>query len=294
MANWMESGWGYRVQSQEQLLRTIDRISTYKAGRRFIWRGLPDATYDLQSSLGVELGRHAIAVDEAAIRSRELAILGAARSWPLGAELGAVANDLHMLAMLQHHGAPTRLLDVTSSPTTALWFACQRPQGGEADVPGALFAFDVTDIPEYWTANAPPTWGSLGDPLGWPLAGALQGSAEQTQPFLLRPSIPDARMRMQEGAFLAGAVPTVPSIPGLLAFNLAHGGAPGRQTLANLFEPLRRPQGMPRQLPFVAIVIPTRVKQRVQPHLRATYNRSRSILFPDVGGFVDALRDGEV
>jgi hypothetical protein len=294
VANWMRSGWGYRVISQEHLLRTIDRIGTYKAGRRFIWRGLPDATYDLQSSLGVALEQQGIAADEAAVRSRELRILEAARSWPLGAELGDVANDFHMLTMLRHHGAPARLLDVTSSPTTALWFACQKPRDATADAPGALFAFDVTDMPEYATANLSPTWGSLEDPLGWCLTAALLESAQRNRPFLLRPSIPDARMRMQEGAFLAGAVPLVPSIPGLLAFGLAHGGAPGRQTLADLFDPKVRPRGRPRQLPFVVVVIPTRVKRQVERHLRATYNRSRSVLFPDVGGFVDALREDEV
>ena len=294
MANWMRSGWGYRVHSQEHLLRTIDRIGTYKAGRRFIWRGLPDAKYDLQSSLGLALEREGIPADEAAVRTRELQILQAALSWPLGAELGDVANDLHMLSMLRHHGAPARLVDVTSSPTTALWFACQRPRHAAADVPGALFAFDVTDMPEYGTAYLTPTWGDLEDPLGSCLTGALAESAQRNAPFLLRPSIPDARMRMQEGAFLAGTVPTDPSIPGLLAFGLAHGGAPGQQTLASLFDPRVRPRGRPRQLPFVVVVVPTRVKRQVQRHLRATYNRSRSVLFPDVGGFVDALREGEV
>jgi hypothetical protein len=78
VANWMRSGWGYRVRSQEHLLRTIDRIGTYKAGRRFIWRGLPDAKYDLQSSLGLALEREGIAAGEAAVRSRELQILQAA------------------------------------------------------------------------------------------------------------------------------------------------------------------------------------------------------------------------
>ena len=295
MANWMKSGWGYRVTSQEHLLRTIDRIGTYKAGRRFIWRGLPDARYDLQCSLGVALALQATTTNEAAVRSREVQILQAARAWPLGAELGEVANDLHMLAMLQHHGAPTRLLDVTSSPTTALWFACQRPGDTHPDVPGALFAFDVTDIPEHTTANRPsPTYATLANPLAWPLTSALDESAQRNRPFLLRPSIPDARMRMQEGAFLAGTVPAVPSIPGVLAFHLAHGGRPGRETLASLFDPGTRPRGKPRQLPFVAVVIPTRVKRQVQRHLIATYNRSRSVLFPDVGGFVDALRRGEV
>jgi hypothetical protein len=49
-----------------------------------------------------------------------------------------------------------------------------------------------------------------------------------------------------------------------------------------------------RDSSLVVVVIPTRVKWQMQRHLRATYNRSRSVLFPDVGGFVDVLREGEV
>ena len=71
---------------------------------------------------------------------------------------------------------------MTSNPTTALWFACQKPRDAAADAPGALFAFDVTDIPEYATAYLAPTWGDLSDPLGWCLTGALAESAQRNGP----------------------------------------------------------------------------------------------------------------
>ncbi len=45
-------------------------------------------------------------------------------------------------ALLQHHGAATRLLDVTRDPIIALWFAIE-DEGVESD--GALIGIDVTD-----------------------------------------------------------------------------------------------------------------------------------------------------
>jgi hypothetical protein len=46
-------------------------------------------------------------------------------------------------------------------------------------------------------------------------------------------------------------------------------------------------------VPFCAVVIPARIKRKVKEHLTAL-DRRRSTVFPDVDGFRDALRDGEV
>ena len=56
--------------------------------------------------------------------------------------------------MLQHHGTATRMLDVTTDPMIALWFACQ---GTEHDgTQGILFAVEVSSARNLdWRENCP-------------------------------------------------------------------------------------------------------------------------------------------
>ncbi|MBL8325439.1 MAG: FRG domain-containing protein [Rubrivivax sp.] len=55
-----------------------------------------------------------------------------------------IADDLRCLALMQHHGAPTRLLDFTKSPYVAAFFALEDATGD-----AAVYALDT---PALWSA----------------------------------------------------------------------------------------------------------------------------------------------
>ncbi|MFI0269815.1 FRG domain-containing protein [Streptomyces luteogriseus] len=286
-------------------MRSISRIGTLHVGRRYAWRGISDWSFRIRSSmLRYLLSETTVAPDtplptEETVRERELKILQRARQWGIGHENG-VPGDLQLLALLQHHGAPTRLLDVTSNPMTALWFACQNAdrkdvRGIPRDARGVLFAFDVTDYPAYDTVySGRGTWGYTGDPEGWPLQQALELSSEELRPFILNPTFRDARMQAQEGFFISAAAVDGFSIPGIDGIPFPHAPTPGAAAFENLFAPDERKAGRPKALPFAALVIPTKIKQQMLKHLSGTYNRSYRTLFPDVNGFTTALRQGNV
>jgi hypothetical protein len=290
---WVRSGSGHTAKTPDELMLALSRIGTLDRSRRFVWRGAADHRWRLTPSLvrdmaAVDGGR---LPNELAMRKRELTAVREARAWGLGRELGDLATDLHILALLQHHGVHTRLLDVTPNPMTALWFACEP---SSTDVAGVLFAFDVTAAPVYSTITDRPTYGSIGDPHGWTLRAALARSAADDAPFLVSPALPDARMQAQEGLFLASAVPSGLGLPGVDGLALASTTPVGRQPLRRLFTEPTRTRGRPLRVSFCAILITRATKTAMRDHLEGTYNRIERVLFPDVAGFREAWNAGRV
>ncbi len=291
---WVQTGWGHKVISVDELTRAISRIGTLQAGRRYVWRGVTDSRWRVRSSLIRALcdenDSDELGITEVCVRERERALLREARSWGFGVDSGSLVDDLHLLPRLQHHGVPTRLLDVTSNPMTALWFACQRATGTR-DASGVLFAIDVTDLEQLESLQAPDgTFGSWEDSLAWPLRRVLKQSEDDSLPFLVRPSVPDPRMQAQEGPFITGSTTVEPSIPGVDGLPLPGSDAPGADRLRVLFGPEERKSGRPVRVGFCALVIPPKVKKRMLVHLETTYNRSYRVLFPDLAGMAEALR----
>lgn len=191
--SWVHSGWGVQIDSVDQLMRGIARIGTLQAGERFVWRGVSNAKHAIQSSLQRALAKNreyfAGSGDcDGASNDLEVAerrIIKGARDWKLGFEGGVHLDDLHLLASLQHHGVPTRLLDVTEDPMTALWFACQKDTA-ERDASAVLFAFNVTRLATVATIDPPSgTWGHLEDPLRASLNQAISKSEQTHQPLLV-------------------------------------------------------------------------------------------------------------
>lgn len=235
-------------------------------------------------------------MDVDGLRAPERRILESARAWGVGLFPSGFVSDLQLLAVLQHHGAPTRLIDVTPDPMTALWFACQDESSlhsatktrtpGHA---GALFAFNVLGMNEVRSIDPPRGNTSVWhDSLAAGFEQYLIQSRESERALLLKPASPDARMSAQQGQFIFGAV-GCPGIEQIPAFPSDFGKPPGPEALSALSAPGERRRGRPRRIRFAAIVISPQLKRRALKTLEG-YNKSDRVLFPDLGGFVEAVR----
>lgn len=292
---WKDTGWYFAPSSASELMTAIARVGTHGTNHRFAWRGHADADYEWSSSLYRTLIQEGVAVTEAAMREREERILDEARRWGLGVEGGQLVDDFQLLADLQHFGVPTRLVDVTSNPMTALWFATERAYRTTRNEttlskPGLLIAMNMPwyrEVSEngkppsvFKTVGSPPrTWGDLEG-----LSAKRSRALGLSTPFVVSSSMPNARLRAQEGYFIASAHPDGAAAPlTSLSLNVPPGDAETVRTLLTG----ERTQGLPRRMPFVAILVPSRMKAQLREYLRLTYSRTAKALFPDYTGFKD-------
>ncbi len=291
---WTATGWAYRPKDAREVMSVLGAIGVHNARQSFAWRGMSSADYHLTSSLQRELGA---GTTEKQMRAAEVELLSAARDWGLGIGPGGYVDDLQLLADLQHYGVATRLLDFTSNPMTALWFACQAPKPTDVAKSGVLIALNTTGMRQVSTVPRAGTWGSTRNAVGSTLEGALRDPA----PFVVRSLAPNDRLRAQEGFFVAGAVPPARRgeeivMPSGITFRFAdldpfeaievpwRKGDPEKLRGSLLDD---RQRGRPKDVPFVAVIIKAGLKAKLLRYLENTYNRSARVLFPDYAGFLE-------
>src|SRR5690554_1095759 len=130
-----------RVRSWAELNETVFQDSwDVTLGRfrsPFSFRGMPDASYDLKTSLILLGGPYA---------TLEPVIL---RSFKKYAHQDVSLGDSvwNWLILAQHHGLPTRLLDWTFSPHVAMHFATA--DTAKYNVDGALWCIHIVKLREY-------------------------------------------------------------------------------------------------------------------------------------------------
>lgn len=290
-ATWKRTGWFITPKTSSDVMQVLGRVGVYSRGQRFAWRGLSSADFDVTSSLQRRLGSHA---REKHVRDAEQAILKSSREWGLGVTESAHVDDLQLLADHQHYGAPTRLIDFTSNPVTALWFACQEAPEKNADTghrlakSGVILALNITKWKRHMTVGEPygTALGKLKHGAGWTLTNALSSA----EPFVVEQSVPNARLRAQEGFFVAGSVPEPPNFLWPLTTPFHSLNVP-----FDLGDPVElsnrltkaRTSGFPKALPFVAVIIGAGLKSKLLSYLDGSYDRRARTLFPDYQGYRD-------
>jgi hypothetical protein len=132
---------------QEELFRDSwnDSISRFRSP--FVFRGLSDKSYHLQTTL-MRLGGPYVQLERHLLRNF--------RKYGQS-NFGEIRSFWHLISLAQHHGLPTRLLDWTYSPYVALHFATANHE--KFDIDGAIWVVNF----EGTHTHLPP---QLAGPLG--------------------------------------------------------------------------------------------------------------------------------
>lgn len=269
-------------------------------GSVFAWRGQVNASWALHSSLYRRLMWTKVPSpppDEKALEEEEAAILAEAHRWGLHTGASGRLSALCQLAMLQHYGAPTRLIDVTFNPFIGLWFAVEKQwENGslkDEDKDGRLFAIDVSkrlinedeERRRWEDDNRRP----------WPRATDNDKFRESTTSVLAwRPARFDHRIAAQNGGFLLGGAPGSSSPNGPAQW-LKDPTKPGdrwtinevRQALsvALRINKIDAASGRDPNNPTYTVRIKSSAKPEIREHLQVLYGYRHATIYPDYPGF---------
>lgn len=286
------------------LLNIINQVMEKAVAKniRFAWRGQIDASWPLHSSLYRRINlTKGKTLTEAEIAKEEKNILAELHRWGLhsSSQTGRL-SILNQLAILQHYGAPTRLIDITFNAWVGAWFAVEEKwSNGERvheDKDARLFAFDVTkrlinenDIYRSWEDDYSRPWKADRE-------DGIDSKDWTTTVFAWKPANLDARIAAQNGGFLFGGIPSTNKPDGKKfqfpkSPNYKDGWWPieeGRKACClaarpHVFEPAKGMGAGPGAI--YTFRIKAEAKDDIRKRLDKLFGYRHSTIYPDFSGF---------
>lgn len=163
-------------------------IVSEKLYKRYIFRGHTKRKHRLETSLQRSFSTLSIRDDWQEGRELEALKSFKSRAHLYLQHLPEKEKDLEWLSIMQHYGAPTRLLDWTYSPFIAAFFAFQELERG-----CAVYEIDVKNLEHANHNSVPDDWESR-------LVGEGSVTGEFVAPYI--PDYQNKRLVQQQGLFL--------------------------------------------------------------------------------------------
>lgn len=231
--------------SLAQLVASLSEVTTRDTNRRYVWRGQANVAWPFAPGLFRRIAKFTGNVPtEADMAAYETDLMSRA----MGKGFYDDKSHASTYALLQHHGAATRLLDVSRDPLMALWFATENSAHDEVDA--AVFAVDVTSSKQIDAAER-PAWADVADP------------AHAGEPIIYYPPWFDERVKAQRAAFITTVLD-------------------GSQTDRMAFRiPEDRHFG-------VCLVVPADIKAEAREYLDRNFGLHMEAMYPDFDGFAQA------
>lgn len=269
-----------KAETWEQLRASAGRLG------QFIYRGQAASEWGLQSSLERIATAGATPFD--LLPNREAVIL---RQFQRRAHLvisspPPAESRLEWLAILQHHGGPTRLVDFTSSLYVAAFFAIDACAPCDAAI-WAVNSWLLFGATKSWNGDA--TVDEMNARHIEIVEKILAGASSDPGVLHVQPERLNERMSIQKGTFLFPRDVTKPVMENIAAtykINLAaaHQDPGDAMSLSQLVQVMYTPKAPV----VVKIVLPRSIHEEILSDLQAM-NITAQTLFPGLDGFARSL-----